>query len=238
MNHSFSRRTAVGMAAAVAAQPARAATPEKIAVIGTGNVGSNLGRRWAALGHSIVYGSRSPDAEKAKALLAETGHGAKAADPLTAAAQCDMILIAVPSAVAVDVVKSLGNVAGKVLIDATNLLMIKDGKFLEPTDLSCLALQILEAAPNASVIKAFNTTNARVMSDPGITGGPVTIPLAGASRESKARVAALAEALGFETADLGGNDMFRMVEHLGRLYVGYGAQNRPRRLEIHLRAWG
>ena len=32
----------------------------KIAVLGTGRVGSTLGRRWAALGHEIVFGTRNP----------------------------------------------------------------------------------------------------------------------------------------------------------------------------------
>jgi predicted dinucleotide-binding enzyme len=31
----------------------------KIAVIGTGNIGSTLGGRWRAAGHDVVYGSRA-----------------------------------------------------------------------------------------------------------------------------------------------------------------------------------
>lgn len=239
MDTSLSRRTIVGLTAAAAVvPPARAATPEKIAVMGTGNVGSALGKRWAALGHTVMYGSRTPDGEKVKALVAETGHGATAVSPADAAAECDLILIAVPTRVAVDLVKSLGNLAGKVLIDATNLLMMRDGKFNEPLDGTCIALQIQEAAPQANVVKAFNTTQARVMFDTKITGGPVSLPIAGASRESKARVAVLAEQLGFQVADIGGADWLRMIEHLGRLYVGYGGQNRPKRIEFHFTPWG
>ena len=235
----FTRRTLVGMtAASTIAAPALAATPEKIAVIGTGNVGSALGRRWAALGHTIVYGSRTPDGEKTKALVAESGRNATAALSTEAAQKCDVILIATTTAAAVDTVKSFGNIDGKIVIDATNLLRHRDGVFHEPIDGTSIALQILAAAPKAHVIKAFNTTQARVMTDPTITGGPVTIPIAGANRDAKARVAALAEGLGFEVFDIGGNDFLRMVEHLGRLYVGFGAQNRPRRLEFHLLAWG
>jgi pyruvate/2-oxoglutarate dehydrogenase complex dihydrolipoamide dehydrogenase (E3) component len=31
--------------------------PETIAIIGTGNVGSTLGKIWAARGHTIIYGA-------------------------------------------------------------------------------------------------------------------------------------------------------------------------------------
>ena len=36
------------------------ANSETIAIIGTGNVGSTLGKIWAAKGHEIIYGSRTP----------------------------------------------------------------------------------------------------------------------------------------------------------------------------------
>ena len=35
-----------------------------IGIIGVGNVGGTLGRRWAQLGHSIAYGVREPEGEK------------------------------------------------------------------------------------------------------------------------------------------------------------------------------
>jgi len=34
----------------------------KIAVIGAGNIGRTLGSKWAAAGHEVVYGVRSPGA--------------------------------------------------------------------------------------------------------------------------------------------------------------------------------
>ena len=40
--------------------PADEAIAETIAIIGTGNVGGALGKRWAAVGHTIVYGALDP----------------------------------------------------------------------------------------------------------------------------------------------------------------------------------
>jgi predicted dinucleotide-binding enzyme len=53
-------------------------------------------------------------------------------------------------------------------------------------------------APNAYVVKAFNTLNWRTMLDPESAGGPVSIPLVGDSAEAKAVVATLVEGIGLE----------------------------------------
>ena len=54
----------------VARRPAQAAgNKPAIAIIGTGEVGSALGKRWAALGYKIVYGSRTPGDDRVKALV-------------------------------------------------------------------------------------------------------------------------------------------------------------------------
>src|SRR5690606_28637001 len=73
----------------VAAEPASA---ETIALIGTGNVGAALGRRFAEQGHTVVYGSRNPAAADVARLVAETGHGASAASPADAAARSRVVV--------------------------------------------------------------------------------------------------------------------------------------------------
>jgi predicted dinucleotide-binding enzyme len=41
----------------------------KIAIIGAGNVGSALSKRWAELGHSIILGMRNTSSDKARDLI-------------------------------------------------------------------------------------------------------------------------------------------------------------------------
>ena len=43
---------------------ANLASGETVAVIGTGNVGMALGTEFAGLGHTVIYGSRTPDAHQ------------------------------------------------------------------------------------------------------------------------------------------------------------------------------
>ena len=50
-----------------------AAEMQTVAVIGTGDMGDSLGPRFAELGYRVVYGSRNPASDKAKALVEEDG---------------------------------------------------------------------------------------------------------------------------------------------------------------------
>ncbi|MSO98953.1 MAG: hypothetical protein EXR11_12170 [Rhodospirillaceae bacterium] len=240
----FSRRALIGAAAmgtfiaATATAQEKTKRPEKIAIIGTGNVGSNLGKVWAAIGHTVVYGSRNPESDKVKELVKETSNGATAVSQAEAAKGIEIVLLAAPSQAALEVVAALGDVSGKILIDAMNVMSFKDGKLVEPDDPLGLAARIQAAAPNAYVVKAFNATNALVMSGPQkITGGPVTIPIAGGSPEARTRVSALTTAIGFDVLDMGGTEALKLVEHLGRIYVAYSFTHRPQRLEFNFRTW-
>ena len=85
----------------------RSAAAETVAMIGTGNVGAALGRRFAENGHKIVYGSRDPSAADVRELVAATGHGAVAVTQAEAAAQADIVVLAVPWSAAEDVVRAL-----------------------------------------------------------------------------------------------------------------------------------
>jgi 3-hydroxyisobutyrate dehydrogenase-like beta-hydroxyacid dehydrogenase len=69
---------------------------DDIAVIGTGMMGSALGPRLAAAGHTIIYGSRSPASERVLALVAESGPRASAMPQPQAARAGNVIILAVP----------------------------------------------------------------------------------------------------------------------------------------------
>ena len=98
------------------------AQAETVAVIGTGNVGMALGTEFGGLGHTIIYGSRTPDAAKTAALVDKT-RNASAALPADAAAAADVIVLAVPGMATEAVAKGLGDLSGKIIIDATNPLI-------------------------------------------------------------------------------------------------------------------
>lgn len=209
------------------------ASAETIALIGTGNVAGALGPEFAMQGHDIVYGSRNPDRAEVRELVARTGGNAFATGQAEAAAQADIVVIAVPGNVAEQVVASLGDLSGKIIIDPTNRVGPGDDGFMMHTVATSNAELIQALAPDAYVVKAFNTLNYRTMIDPEMSGGPVTIPIVGNNAEAKATVAALVEGMGLESIDLGPVRFAHVLE--GMLVIWINGRSAGTPYDYHLR---
>jgi predicted dinucleotide-binding enzyme len=195
------------------------ASADTIAFIGTGNVASTLGPKFAGLGHEIIYGSREPQRDDVLALVRQTGNGASALTPAESVIDADIVVIAVPGLVVESVVAGLGDLSGKIIMDVTNpTYTLESGLRIHAVETSNAEI-IQHMAPAAFVVKAFNTLNFRTMLDPASAGGPVTIPLAGNNTEAKAKIAELAQGIGFETSDVG---PVRYAHELEGMLVLYG----------------
>ena len=209
-------------------------TAETIAIIGTGQVAGALGPEFAGLGHTIVYGSRDPSRDEVKELVERTGHGTSAMTPAEAAAGADMVVLAVPGDAIEAVTKSLGDLSGKIIIDPTNALRRREDGYFDLAVKASNAELIQGWAPDAHVVKAFNSLNWRQMADPESSGGPISILLVGDSNEAKTIVAALVSGMGLEPIDLGPLRHARQVEGMLMLWVN-NRYVRREPFEYHLR---
>jgi hypothetical protein len=206
---------------------------ETIAIIGTGNVAEALGPAFAAQGHRIVYGSRNPGSSKTQRLVGDTGENASATSPEAAVKEADIVVLAVPGMMVADITRGLGDLSHKIIIDPTNPLKRKLMRFQHGVDTSNTEI-IQEIAPNADVVKAFNTLNWKTMVDPASAGGPVSIPLAGDSRRAKRTVAKLVEGMGLEPIDVGGAENARWLEGMLILWINNRFSMRDS-FDFHLR---
>ena len=213
-----------------------AASAETIAIIGTGRVASALGPQFAKLGHEIVYGSRNPARDSVRGLVANTGDGATIASPSAAAQQSRIVVLATPWTATEQVVKGLGDLSGKIIVDPTNAYA-QAGDGLRKVGVEPSAAELIQSwAPEAKVVKAFNTLNSATMADPSSAGGPVTIPIVGDDQEAKAVVADLVTGIGLEVVDLGPLRYAYVVE--GMLIVWMNARIMGHPFEFHLRPRG
>ena len=186
---------------------------DTIAIIGTGNVGAALGTEFAQQGHTIVYGSRSPLGLKALDLVGRTKGDAKTAIPAEAAADADIVVLAVPGMVVEDVVKGLGDLSGKIIIDATNpLVMDEPMHFTFGVDTSNGEI-VQAAAPDAKVVKAFNTISWQSMISPEDASGPLYVPVVGNDDAAKEKVSALVKKMGLVAVDLGPIEVAHWTEY-------------------------
>ncbi len=191
---------------------------DTIAIIGTGNVAGALGPRFAEQGHTIVYGSREPGRSSVNKLVERSGEGASATTQAEAAAQASIVVLAVPGMLVEEITKSLGDLSGKIIIDPTNPLEGKVPRLTHAVATSNAKI-IQAAAPDALVVKAFNTLSYETMIDPGSADGPVSIPIAGDDPKAKRVVAELVEGMGLEPIDVGPLENARWVEGMLILWI-------------------
>ncbi len=177
----------------------------RIAIIGTGNVGRALAAGASAVGHDTVAGSRDPetnqlDTTEVVTQRAATEHG-------------DVVVLAVPAGVVADVAAELSDaLAGKPVIDPTNEYPTAEAA--QP-----IAARVADAAPDAHVVKAFNTIGANRMTDPVIDGEPASMTLAGDDAAAIETVGALASDLGFEPVVAGDLTAAHYLEQLARFWI-------------------
>jgi predicted dinucleotide-binding enzyme len=204
---------------------------DTIAIIGTGQVASALGPEFAAQGHDIVYGSRSPDSQKAKDIVALTPGNAVAQLPENSVRDASIVVLAVPGDLVEEITRNLGDLSGKIIIDPTNALI---GDWDTEIDMGVSTSNgsiIQNAAPDAFVVKAFSTLNWRQMVEPG---GDISILLAGDNDAAKEKVSRLVNAMGLKPIDLGDIDNARWIEGMTILWLNNRIAGRPH-FEFHLR---
>ncbi|OQD56618.1 NADP oxidoreductase [Streptomyces phaeoluteigriseus] len=181
----------------------------KIGIIGAGNIGGNLTRRLAALGHDVsVANSRGP--HTLKELAEETG-----ATPVRveeAARGAEIVVVTIPLKAVPDLPEGLFDEAaeGVAVIDTGNYYpQQRDGRIDAIEDEGITESRWTERQLGHPVIKAFNGTYAQdILDRPLPAGAPdrVALPVAGDDEAAKAKVRALIDELGFDTVDAGGID--------------------------------
>lgn len=195
----------------------------KITVIGAGNMGAAFVKQLVRTGHDVSVTAR--DTAKA-ATVAAANPGAKAVSVAGAAAGADVVVLATGYADAVNALKTVGNLQGKVVIDITNPLTA-DFMGLTLGHSTSAAEEIAKAVPGADIVKGFNTVFAQVLADGADFGNgqKVSVFVASDSASAKQTATALAASLGFDVIDAGGLKNARYLEPLAGLniYLGFGA---------------
>jgi len=191
---------------------------QKIGIIGAGNVGGVLGTRWAKSGHTVVFGSRKPESEEIKILVSGAGATASNGTIAQAVSASDVLLLSTPWPAAEEALKSAGDLSGKILIDATNPVRPQlDGLLLG--NMTSGGEQVAAWAPEAKVVKAFNTVGNNVMANPEFSAGKVAMFYCGDDAEAKRTVASLIGELGFDPLDAGPLTQARLLEPFALLWI-------------------
>lgn len=203
---------AAGAAAALGALPlaGRAAAADaprlKIGLIGSGRVGSALGRVWAHAGHEVMFSSRHLDDDEA--LAAEIGANARAGTPQQAADFGEVLVFTVPYGALPELGRSLADsIRGKIVIDTCNPFPNRDGEIADRALAQGAGLVSAELLPGARIVRAFNAVNARRMAVAHEEPGRIGMPIAGDDAEAIRVASALIREIGYEPVLIGGAAM-------------------------------
>jgi NADPH-dependent F420 reductase len=189
----------------------------KISIIGTGNMGSGLGKQWAAKGHQVRFGSRDP--QKARTLADSVGANASSGTYAEATEFGEAVLLAVPWRGVEESIARAGSFTDKILIDYTNP-MTADYMSLVVGHTSSGAEEIARLAAGAQVVKAFNHTYAQLIhSSPQFGAQNATVFYCGDDPAAKTIVANLISDIGFEPVDSGPLQNARYLEPLAEHMV-------------------
>jgi 8-hydroxy-5-deazaflavin:NADPH oxidoreductase len=219
----------------VFAHVAHAAGAESVALIGTGDMGDSLGPRLASIGYRVIYGTRSPDSERVRELVARTGNGATAAAQADAVRSAGIVFLLVPWPAMETVAQGLGDLAGKIVVDIS--MPLEQGPDGYPqSSLKTSSAELIQGwNPRAKVVKAFAAQGSFIIDQPLAAGGPVTVPIASDHRDAKEKVSEIAGALGLDPVDFGPLRMARQIEALQMIYMIPFVQERKVFWEFYFR---
>ena len=193
----------------------------RFAIIGSGDVGSAIAHAVTNAGHDVVVADPSEEGLQA---IAGKVQVATTMSNLEAVTGADVVVLAVPFGAVNDIVTDLRDeLAGKIVIDVTNPLA---------PDLSGLATDgtsgaelVARAAPQARVVKAFNTVLAGNQATASVDGTQLDGFVAGDDTDAKQTVMDLLEVIGFRPVDVGGLSVARYLEVMAFINIALNARN-------------
>ncbi len=187
----------------------------RVAIIGTGTIGSALASLFIRHGHTVLLGTRRPD--QPNALADRLG-----LNPLSyraASEGADLSCFCVEWEHSGSAIALLGDLSGKILIDPSNP-ETPDGRSLALGHSTSGAEILASLSPGARVVKAFNYVYAELLEDAGaLSGIAPSIFLCGDDSAARDLVSQLVRSCDLEPIDCGPLANARYLEPLALLMV-------------------
>src|SRR5262245_5655690 len=164
----------------------------RIAILGTGIVGTTIGSKLVRSGHEVMLGSRTHDNEKAMTWANSAGPGAAHGTFADAATFSEVLFNCTRAVNTLEVLERAGadKLGNRILIDLSNPLAFSPGELptLTVVNTDSQGEQIQRAFPDLRVVKTLNTLNAALMVNPGALPGEHNIFMSGNDADAKAQV--------------------------------------------------
>ena len=200
----------------------------RIAILGTGAVGTTIATKLIELGHQVMIGSRSKTNEKAIEFVNKFEKNASNGTFEEAATYGEIVFNCVKGEFAIEALKSTGKaIENKILVDVSIPTDTRKGAPLslipELCNTNSLGEEIQKNFPNTKVVKTLNTMWSTLMMIPSmLKEGDHTNFICGNDEEAKNKVRSLLKEIGWKeeaTIDLGDITASRGTEGLTLLWL-------------------
>ena len=177
----------------------------KIAIVGHGNVGGALASVWAP-NHEVIIGARNLKSEKLTKL--KKNPDLKFSSVPDAVSASEAILVATPADLVTELIQTMGDLSGKVVIDSTNSVKSKPHPY-------STAFHAFKDLTSAEVVKCFNTTGFENMANPNYGAMSIDMFMAGNDAKAKEIAKNLALDAGFaQCYDFGDDSKVELLEQM------------------------
>ncbi|MGH2479549.1 MAG: NADPH-dependent F420 reductase [Ktedonobacteraceae bacterium] len=182
-----------------------------LAVLGAGNIGGTLGRKWQAAGHRVSFGVSDPRGKNAQTLREELGERVTIGTVDEALATNPAIIVLALPGVQMDTIitKHAALLDSRVIIDTANRL---GGGPMN----SFAALQ--KYTPHAHLFRAFNSLGWENFADPLFNGVQADLFYCGPDDKTRVQVEQLIVDIGLNPLYLGGSEQVSLVDSMGAIW--------------------
>ena len=182
-----------------------------VAVLGAGNIGGTLGRKWLATGHQVIFGVSDPNGKNAQSLRNDLGDNVAigaVADALSS--NPAVVVIAVPGGAVDDIITTYAKqLDGRIIIDTANRM---GNDTLHSFEL------IQQQTPHAQPFRAFNTYGWENFANTEFEDGPPDMFFCGPDGEARTKVEQLITDIGLRPMYVGGLDKVSVVDGITQLW--------------------
>ncbi len=200
----------------------------KIVVLGAGNIGGTLGRKWVEAGRQVIFGVNNPNGEKASRLRSELGDRTVIRTTAEAlATNPDVVVFAIPGPSMNGTIEQYAQqLDGKIIFDTAN-------KMGSNTHNSFAALQ--QHAPHSPIYRAFNSLGWENFANPVFDGIPADLFYCGTDGAARATAEKLISDIGLRPVYLGGVEQVGVIDSLLGLWFALAAgQGKGRHLAFKM----
>lgn len=186
-----------------------------ISIIGAGNIGRTLGKKWFQK-HDVIFGVRDETSVKSQSLKKDLGFTITVSTISDSIQQAEVILLAIPGQAVSALVGQVGpEFNHKIILDATNNVNQNVMHSLEA---------IRRMAPQAKLFRAFNSLGWENFEYPVLANQVIDLFYCGDAGEAQGKVDSLIRDIGLNPVYLGGLEHSSTLDALTKLWFNLAFQ--------------